>query len=59
MRIEESDILHTQGYQCDRHASQYVSIFQSHPRAGERDGLTSEEAKKRMEEYGPNEIPVT
>jgi len=25
---------------------------------GERDGLTSEEAKKRMEEYGPNEIPV-
>eukprot|EP00435_Cladocopium_sp_Y103_P054673 s391_g17.t2 len=25
---------------------------------GERDGLTSAEAKKRMEEYGPNEIPV-
>ena len=43
--------------------SQYVSICLNlpffHPRAGERDGLTSEEAKKRMEEYGPNEIPVT
>ena len=26
--------------------------------APERNGLTSEEAKKRMAEYGPNEIPT-
>ena len=35
------------------------SGYQWHVLPGERDGLTSAEAKKRMEEYGPNEIPAT